>query len=254
MMPGASDAARAGESPARTTTVLRVLVVEDDRKLGRALQEGLEREQFVVALEQTGESAFFRLSAEVFDVVLLDLNLPGRDGLEILRRMRERGITTPVLVLTARDTLQDRIHGLDSGADDYVVKPFAFAEVLARIRALVRRGRVSGGTRLVAGDVEIDLASRRVTRQGRPIELTLREFDLLEHLVRHEGQVVSREALVKDVWKETSRSITLDNVIDVHMARLRRKLEFETAPRIIQTIRGVGFLFSRSNGHSSNDV
>ena len=226
----------------RTARTLSVLVVEDDRKVGHALQEGLEREEFSVVVETTGEGAFFRLDEERFDVVLLDLNLPGRDGLEILRRMRQRGIPTPVLVLTARDTVEDRVHGLDSGADDYVVKPFAFAEVLARTRALVRRGRASTSTRLVSGDLELDLSSRQVTRQGRSIDLTLREFDVLEYLVRHEGHVVSREALVKEVWRESSRSITLDNVIDVHMARLRRKLESDSGSRVIQTIRGVGFL------------
>jgi len=227
--------------PDRAGRPLRVLVVEDDRKVGQALRQGLERERFEVTVEPTGEGAFFRLDAEPFDVVLLDLNLPGRDGLEILRRMRQRSMTTPVLVLTARDTLEDRVLGLNSGADDYVVKPFAFAEVLARTHALVRRGRATASIRLVSGDLEIDLMSRKVSRQGRPIELTLREFDLLEYLVRHDGQVVSREALVKDVWKETARSVTLDNVIDVHMTRLRRKLESDAGSRVIHTVRGVGF-------------
>ena len=222
---------------------MRILVVEDEEKVANALREGLEDENYEVALERSGESAFFRLNTETFDMVLLDLTLPGRDGLEILRALRERGLKTPVLVLTARDSLQDRVTGLDSGADDYLVKPFAFAELVARIRALVRRGRAANETsRLAAADLEIDLITRRVTRAGRPVELTVREFELLEYLMRHHGQVVSREALARDVWKETARTTPLDNVIDVHIARLRRKVDAEQPVRLIHTVRGVGFM------------
>jgi DNA-binding response OmpR family regulator len=147
-----------------------------------------------------------------------------------------------VLVLTARDTVQDRVAGLDSGADDYLVKPFAFAELLARIRALIRRGRAAESPRLGLGDLDVDLITRKVTRGGQPIELTVREFELLEFLLRHQGQVVSREALAHDVWHETSRSTPLDNVIDVHIARLRRKVDADGAPKLIHTVRGVGFV------------
>ena len=156
--------------------------------------------------------------------------------------MRDRGMKTPVLVLTARDTVQDRIIGLDSGADDYLIKPFAFAELLARIRALVRRGRVTEAPRLSAGDLEVELITRKVTRSGHPIELTVREFELLEYLLRHQGQVVSRELLARDVWKETARTTPLDNVIDVHIARLRRKVDADQVSRLIHTVRGVGFM------------
>ena len=156
--------------------------------------------------------------------------------------MRQRGDKTPVLVLTARDTLEDRVTGLDSGADDYLVKPFAFEEVLARIRALLRRGRVSEPLRLRVGDLEIDLVTRKVTRGGRAVELTVREFELLEYLLRHQGQIVSRGTLARDVWKETSRSTSLDNVIDVHIARLRRKVDLDQAIKLIHTVRGVGFM------------
>ena len=221
---------------------MRVLVVEDELKVANALREGLESERYDVAVERTGEGAFFRINTEEFDVVLLDLTLPGRDGLEILKAMRERGLTTPVLVLTARDTLDDRVKGLDSGADDYLVKPFAFTELVARVRALVRRGRVSEAPRLSAGDLEVDLISRRVTRGGRPVELTVREFELLEYLLRHQSHVVSRETLARDVWKETARTTPLDNVIDVHIARLRRKIDAEQSPKLIHTVRGVGFM------------
>ena len=220
----------------------RVLVVEDEQKVASALREGLESEGYEVAVEHTGEGAFFRLNTEAFDVILLDLMLPGRDGLQILKALRARGNKTPVLLLTARDTLDDRVTGLDSGADDYLVKPFAFEEVLARIRALLRRGRVTEPLRLRVGDLDLDLITRKVARGGRPVELTLREFELLEYLLRHQGQTVSRGTLARDVWQETARSTSLDNVIDVHIARLRRKVDLDQAVKLIHTVRGVGFM------------
>jgi two-component system copper resistance phosphate regulon response regulator CusR len=221
---------------------MRVLVVEDEQKVAEALRDGLQEEHYEVVVERTGEGAFFRVNTENYDVILLDLTLPGRDGIEILRALRQRGLKTPVLVLTARDTLQDRVTGLDSGADDYLVKPFAFAELLARIRALARRGRVAEAPRLHVGDLDMDLITRKVTRGGRGVELTVREFELLEYLMRHHGQVVSREALARDVWKETARTTPLDNVIDVHIARLRRKIDAEGPVKLIHTVRGVGFM------------
>jgi DNA-binding response OmpR family regulator len=168
---------------------LRVLVVEDEQKVANALEEGLQGEGYDVTVERTGEAAFFRVNTETFDVILLDLGLPGRDGLEILKALRQRGLDTAVLVLTARDSLEDRVLGLDVGADDYLVKPFAFAELLARIRALARRGRSSDSPRVTVSDLDVDLITRRVTRGGRPVELTVREFELLEFLMRHHGQV-----------------------------------------------------------------
>ena len=220
-----------------------MLVVEDEQKVANALREGLEGERYEVVVERTGEDAFFRMTTEAFDLILLDLGLPGRDGLQILTTLRDKGVKTPVLVLTARDTLQDRVAGLDSGADDYLVKPFAFAELLARIRALMRRGRAAESPRLAVGDLTMDLITRKVTRSGQPVELTVREFELLEYLMRYEGQVVSRETLARDVWKETARTTPLDNVIDVHIARLRRKIDLEgTAVKLIHTVRGVGFM------------
>ncbi|PYR21986.1 MAG: DNA-binding response regulator [Acidobacteria bacterium] len=221
---------------------MRVLVVEDEQKVAHALREGLEGEGYEVTLEHTGEGAFFRITTETFDVILLDLMLPGRDGLQILTTLRDRGVKTPVLVLTARDALDDRVKGLDSGADDYLVKPFAFAEVLARIRAVLRRGRVADALRLSAGDLEMDLETRKVTRGGRAVELTGREFELLQHLLRHERQIVSRDTLARDVWQESSRSAPLDNVIDVHIARLRRKIDLDQPVKLIHTVRGVGFI------------
>jgi DNA-binding response OmpR family regulator len=220
----------------------RILVVEDEPKVANALREGLEGERYQVAVEYTGEGAFFRLNTEAFDIILLDLMLPGRDGLQILRTLRQRGDKTPVLVLTARDALEDRVTGLDSGADDYLVKPFAFEEVLARIRALLRRGRTSEPLRQRVADLELDLVTRKVVRGGRPVELTVREFELLEYLLRHQSQTVSRSMLARDVWQEAGRSTSLDNVIDVHIARLRRKVDLDRAPKLIHTVRGVGFM------------
>ncbi len=221
---------------------MRVLVVEDEQKVANALREGLEGERYDVVVERTGEDAFFRMTTEAFDLILLDLGLPGRDGLQILTTLRSTGIKTPVLVLTARDTLQDRVAGLDSGADDYLVKPFAFAELLARIRALIRRGRGAESPRLAVGDLAMDLMTRKVSRGSQPVELTVREFELLEYLMRYEGQVVSRETLARDVWKETARTTPLDNVIDVHIARLRRKVDLDRPVKLIHTVRGVGFM------------
>jgi two-component system copper resistance phosphate regulon response regulator CusR len=221
---------------------MRMLVVEDEIKVANALREGLEGERFEVIVERTGEGAFFRVNTESFDVILLDLTLPGRDGLEILQALRQRGVKAPVLVLTARDSLQDRVTGLDAGADDYLIKPFAFAELLARIRALARRGRVAEAPRLSVGDLEMDLVTRKVTRSAQPVELTVREFELLEYLLRYHGQVVSRETLARDVWKETARTTPLDNVIDVHIARLRRKVDLDQSVKLIHTVRGVGFM------------
>ena len=221
---------------------MRILVVEDEQKVADALREGLVDERYDVVVERTGEGAFFRVNTETFDVVLLDLTLPGRDGLEILRALRQRRMETPVLVLTARDSLEDRVTGLDAGADDYLVKPFAFTELIARIRALVRRGRVADAPKLAAGDLEMDLVTRKVIRAGKPVDLTVREFELLEFLMRYQGQVVSRETLARDVWKETARTTPLDNVIDVHIARLRRKVDLEHTVKLIHTVRGVGFM------------
>jgi DNA-binding response OmpR family regulator len=221
---------------------LRILVVEDEQKVANALKEGLEDERYEVVIAPTGEDAFFCVNTEKFDLILLDLMLPGRDGLQILTTIRKRGLETPVLLLTARDSLQDRVNGLNRGADDYLVKPFAFAELLARIRALLRRGRTSDMLRLGVADLDLDIVTRKVTRGGRAVELTAREFELLEYLMRHEGQVVLRDTMARDVWKETARGTPLNNVIDVHIARLRRKIDVEPFAKLIHTVRGVGFM------------
>jgi two-component system copper resistance phosphate regulon response regulator CusR len=223
---------------------VRILVVEDESKVARALKEGLEGEHYEVVVARTGEDGFFRAGSEVFDVLVLDLMLPGRSGLDVLEAVRRRGLQVPVLVLTARDGVEDRVGGLDRGADDYLVKPFAFPELLARIRALLRRGRSDQVLRLKHADLDMDLVTRKVVRGERKIELSAREFELLEYLLRHAGQTVSREMLARDVWKEGGRATPLDNVIDVHMTRLRKKVEQGHPLRLLHTIRGVGFLLS----------
>ena len=222
--------------------MVRVLIVEDERKLAQVLSTALQAEHYDVVVAATGEDGFYRASAERFDLVLLDLMLPGRSGLEILQTLRQRHVDTPVLILTARDGVEDRVLGLDRGADDYLVKPFALPELLARIRALLRRGRPSDVFRLKVADLEMDLVARRVARGDRALDLTGREFELLEYLLRHHGHLVSREMLARDVWKEPRRATPLDNVIDVQMARLRRKVDSDGAPRLIHTVRGVGFV------------
>jgi two-component system copper resistance phosphate regulon response regulator CusR len=223
---------------------LKILVIEDEKKVGLAIRKGLEAERFEVELALTGEEGFFRLCSGSFDLVILDLMLPGRDGTDILRALRRTDTSTPVLILTARDALEDKVLGLDLGADDYLVKPFAFPELTARVRALLRRGRVDQATKLAVADLEMDLIKRTVVRARRPIALTAREFDLLEYLMRNGGHVVTRDMLARDVWKETLRATPLDNVIDVHIGRLRRKVDEPFAAKLIHTVRGVGFVLS----------
>lgn len=223
-------------------TAVRVLIIEDDLKVAGAVRAGLVAEGYDVVHSRTGEDGYFRATTEPFDAVLLDLGLPGRNGLEILAGLRGRGLSIPVLVLTARDAVEDRVLGLDSGADDYLIKPFAFAELVARLRALLRRGRPEEALRVRLVDLELDPVSRSVRRGDQPIDLTAREFELLDYLLHHQGQIVSRDMLARDVWKEPSRGTPLDNVIDVHIARLRKKVDQGFSPRLIHTVRGVGFM------------
>ena len=221
---------------------MRLLIIEDNEKTARALQSGLKQEGFSAATARTGEEGFFLLNTEAFALVVLDWMLPNRDGIEILRALRARGTKTPVLLLTARDAVEDRVLGLESGADDYLVKPFAFAELIARIRSLLRRAAPNDALKKTFADLIMDLEARRVSRAGKPIELTPREFDLLAYLMRHPGEVVTREMLAKDVWGETNRVTPLDNVIDVHVAHLRRKVDEGRSVKLVHTVRGVGFV------------
>ena len=226
---------------------MKILVIEDEPKVGRALEEGLQADGYQVQLATTGEDGFFLATSQPFDLIVLDVMLPGRDGLEVLTTLRKQGLRTPVLLLTAKDAIEDRVSGLDSGADDYLVKPFAFPELSARIRALLRRGKPEPAISLKVDTLEIDVGTRTVTREGHRIELTGREYDLLEFLVRNKGRVVSREMLAHDVWKESARATPLHNVIDVHVARLRRKVDDQFERKLLHTIRGVGFLLGEAS-------
>jgi DNA-binding response OmpR family regulator len=218
------------------------LLIEDETKLAQSLKEGLEDDQHTVTLAQTGEEGFFLAQTQSFDLFILDVMLPGRDGVEILSNLRQLGDRTRALLLTSKDAVEDRVRGLDAGADDYLVKPFAFPELQARIRALLRRGAPDDAATLQMGDLELDQVRHAVTRSGVPIDLTPREFELLEYLLKQQGQVVSREMLGRDVWQEQARHTPLDNVIDVHIARLRRKLDDGFDRRMLHTVRGVGFV------------
>ena len=215
---------------------MRILVVEDEHKIADALKRGLEAEGYQVVTAGTGEEGFFCLNSEPFDLLLLDLMLPGRDGLEILTTLRGKGFTLPVLVLTGRDTVEDRVLGLDSGADDYLVKPFAFEELLARIRTLQRRTGASTSS-INFADMELDMGLHAAHRAGKPIPLTRTEFDLLNYFLRHPRQVLTREELILNVWGQDAG--IQPNILDVYIARLRRKIG---EPPLIHTIYGIGYV------------
>ncbi len=218
----------------------RVLVIEDHRTLGASLEQGLREEGHEVRLV-TGVGEALRVAAvEPLDAIILDLHLPDGDGLGFLREIRRSGLAVPVLIASARDTVEDRILGLDSGADDYLVKPFAFGELVARLRSLLRRGAVGSCAVLRHGDLQIDLLTRKVTRGGEELALTRRLFELLEYLLRHRNEVVSREMLARDVWKASTATWT--NVIEVQIRELRKKIERPEWPRLLHTIRKEGYL------------
>lgn len=231
---------------------MRVLVVEDELKIGEALRDGLQAEQYDVSLERTGEAAFYRASTEDFDLMVMDLGLPGRDGLEVIAALRQNKLRTPIIVLTARDAVEARVDGLDVGADDYIVKPFAFEELLARMRALMRRDPGHSPLVMTAGPLSLDVLTRTVTREGERIELTSREFEVIECLMRFAGRIVSRETLAREVWHEP-RTSSLDNVMDAHVARLRRKIDGDHMPSLIHTARGIGFTLGASSPAESNN-
>lgn len=223
---------------------MRVLLVEDDTMIGESLREALRRQGMACDWVRDGRAADAVLVSERFDAVLLDLGLPQRDGLAVLRDLRARGDTTPVIVLTARDALPDKVKGLDSGADDYLVKPFAFSELLARIQVLLRRARparaTDGATVLGLADLEIDLIRRKAVRAGRRLELTAQEFGLLALFVRRQGEVLSRTEIAEQVWDMNFDSAT--NVIDVAIRRLRNKLDAPFERTLLHTVRGMGYV------------
>jgi two-component system OmpR family response regulator len=218
----------------------RVLVVEDQIRHLNSLRRGLEAEGYDVITAATGEDGLALATGQEVDAIVLDLMLPGRDGMSLLRELRSSGFTKPILVLSARDAVEDRVRGLDEGANDYLVKPFAFAEFLARLRALLRRDLWSRELVLKAGDLMVDLVDRRVTRCEAELDLTPREFELLEYLVRHKNEVVTRDMIALDVWKEATGAMT--RIIDVYINALRKKVDRIGPTALIQTVRGVGYV------------
>ncbi|MGH2760058.1 MAG: response regulator transcription factor [Actinomycetota bacterium] len=218
---------------------MRILVVEDDRKMARLLENGLREEGYAVDLAPDAREAEWLGREQDYDAVVLDIMLPDADGFEVCRRLRAGGRWAPILMLTARDAVQDRVWGLDSGADDYLTKPFAFAELLARLRALIRRGAEERPAVLRAGKLELDPASRSVQRDGKPIELTAKEFALLEFLMRHAGEVLSRTSIIEHVWDFAYDGTS--NVVDVYVRYLREKIERPFGDRMIETVRGAGY-------------
>jgi DNA-binding response OmpR family regulator len=218
---------------------MRILLVEDDRKAARLLSKGLHEEGFVVDVAHSGEEADESAGVTDYDAIVLDWLLPGKDGIAVCRELRARGICTPILMLTARDALDDRVKGLNTGADDYLTKPFAFAELLARLHALLRRSDLTRPVVLTLADLTLDPASHRVTRGGVAISLTPKEYAILEVLMRHAGGLVTRARLAEAVWADEQDSLT--NLVDVHVSHLRRKIDREDAPPLIHTVRGRGY-------------
>jgi len=219
--------------------MVRVLLVEDQTKLARAVQRGLQQEGYAVDVAATGDDGLHLATEVDYDAVVLDVMLPGLDGFEVCRRMRVQGRWAPVLMLTARDGVADRVTGLDVGADDYLVKPFALRELLARLRALVRRGAGERPAVLTVGGLRLDPAAHTVSRDGRPVELSAREFALLEFFMRHPGEVVTRTQVLEHVWDFNYEG--LSNVVDVYVGYLRRKLEQPFGRPLLRTVRGVGY-------------
>lgn len=220
---------------------MRVLIVEDEPHMARTLKKGLEKEGYAVDCEEDGEGAALRLSVnrEDYDLVILDVTLPGMSGLQLCTGLRHDAISVPVLMLTARDTVEDKITGLDCGADDYLIKPFDFDELLARMRTLLRRPRETLPPELVVGDLVIDSARRRATRAGKEVVLTAKEFTLLEYLARNAGLVLTRDQILSHVWDAEMDSFS--NLVDVHIRNLRKKIDNGRRVKLLETIRGVGY-------------
>jgi len=218
---------------------MRVLVVEDQKRLATFLRKGLLEDNLVVDLVHNGDEALERILTQPYDTIVLDIMLPGRDGLSILREIRQRHANTPVLLLSARGNVNERVEGLNLGADDYLPKPFSMSELVARVRALLRRASGERATVMQVGDLSLNLVTREATRSGRKIELTNREFALLEYLMAHTGRVVTKTALCEHVWEHHFDTGT--NVVEVCMQRLRRKIDEGYSPELLHTIRGAGY-------------
>ncbi|MGH9800637.1 MAG: response regulator [Blastocatellia bacterium] len=227
---------------------MRVLVIEDEQKMADLIKRGLEEESLEVETAYDGETGAVAAKSGNHDMIILDLGLPGRDGLEVAQELREGGLMTPILILTAQDSTEMKVRGLDTGADDYLTKPFAFAELLARIRALLRRTHTEDTTKLQIGDLILNLINRRASRAGNEVQLTNKEFSLLEYFMRHPDEILSRETLSEKVWEETFDTLT--NVIDVYINYLRNKVDRQYEPKLIHTVRGIGYMFKTPVGES----
>jgi two-component system OmpR family response regulator len=220
---------------------MRVLVIEDDAKIASFITKGLEQAGFAVDHAADGEDGLFMATSESYDAAVIDIMLPGRDGLSIIAAMRQAKLATPVIILSAKHSVEDRIQGLQTGSDDYLVKPFTFAELLARVQALIRRSsRVTEPNRLTVGELSVDLITRGTVRSGQTIELQPREFSLLEYLMRHSGRVVSKTMILEHIWNYHFDPQT--NVVDVLVCRLRNKIDRDYEQKLIHTIRGVGYV------------
>jgi two-component system copper resistance phosphate regulon response regulator CusR len=231
------------------TTAERVLVVEDEPKISETIVAGLRAAGYEVITANTGEDGFFQLHSMRPGLMVLDLGLPRRSGMELLIQIRSMNMQIPILILTSNTSVDDRVKALDAGADDFLLKPFSVSELCARVRAISRRGgKTQPASVFHLDDLEINLDTRSAWRSGNRLELTMREFDLIVYLMQHRGRTVSREMLARDVWHETSRYTPIDNVIDVQMTRLRRKLDDPYTTKLLRTVRGVGFILGETEG------
>ena len=225
---------------------MRILVVEDDNGAARFIKKGLSEEGFMTDVVSGGEEGLFMAMTEIYDLIILDVMLPEINGFEVLRAIRQKGVSTPVLFLTAKDEKEDIIHGLDLGADDYLVKPFAFAELLARIRAVLRRGQTGDQMqKLIIGDLVLDRVTRQALRNDKVIELTAKEFQLLEYMMRNAGQILTKTMILDRVWGYDFD--TQSNIIEVHVNRLRAKVDKDFSTKLIHTVRGVGYVIKTQN-------
>ena len=219
---------------------MRILLAEDDRRIANFVSKGLRENSYAVDVANDGEDALYQVSINDYDLIILDVMMPLKDGFEVCRELRQKGNKTPILMLTARDAVEDRISGLDFGADDYLIKPFEFGELLARLRALLRRQNVVRPPKIIIADLEIDTISQKVWRGGKEILLTAKEYALLEYLAREKGKVIGREEISTHVWDESFD--VFSNLIEVYVNRLRAKIDKDFAPQLIQTRRGAGYI------------
>ncbi len=219
---------------------MRILLVEDDADVARFIGKGLMEQAYAVDQAEDGETALYMAGINTYDVIILDVMIPSPDGLEVCRNLRTSGSTVPILMLTARDTVDDKVAGLDAGADDYLAKPFEFSELLARLRALLRRGGATVSATIRVGALEIDTRSHRVMIDGRAVTLTTKEYSVLEFLARNSGRIVTREEISEHVWNQDFDPFS--NLIEVYINRLRRHIEKVSGPKLIQTVRGSGYI------------